>query len=137
MQNIVVVAVQGLAIGVAGRQRVDGVLGLVGAKPDHADDRPLEVVVAIDTDGVGVHQPAVGHRGKGRQLGLHHLQRLGRRILQRLPDGRVKGIPVEPLSGLQPDPVGPSQHRPIGRDAADAAAAARPHTRSSQRPTGR
>ena len=40
-------------------------------------DRPLQVVIAVDTHGVGIHLPAVNDAGHGWNLGEHRFAQLG------------------------------------------------------------
>ena len=71
VQHVSVVAVERLAVGVGDVQRIDRVLGLVGAEPSQRNDGPLQVVVAVDAHRVGVHLPAVGDASQRRHLVLH------------------------------------------------------------------
>ena len=55
VQDVVALAIQRLAGGVSEVQRIDRVLRQVGAEALLRDDGALQVVIAINTHGVGVH----------------------------------------------------------------------------------
>jgi hypothetical protein len=63
VQEVVVVAGERPAMAVSDIERVDRILGWVGAQANHGHDGPLEVVVAVHPDRVGVHLPAVDLAG--------------------------------------------------------------------------
>src|SRR5258708_14590236 len=54
-------------------ERIDRVFRQVRAEADPGDDRPLEIVVAIDAHRIGIHRPAVHDVRERRQLPVHEL----------------------------------------------------------------
>ena len=107
-------AIERLAGVVEKVQRIDRIFGEVGAEADLRDHGALQVVVAIDTHGVGVHGPTIHDPGERRYLPLHELLGVSGRAFQRLLHGGVEFVEVEALAGLDADPLHLRDDRLVG-----------------------
>ena len=76
-----VLPLEWLAVCIVEQQWVDGVFRLVCAEPYQRDDGTLEIIVAVNAHGVGVHRPAADHARQGRQLVPHGAQAVRRDAL--------------------------------------------------------
>jgi hypothetical protein len=61
---------------------VDGILREVCSQPDLGDNRPLEIVVAINAHRIRVHGPAINNAGKGSDLPRHQDLSVVTRVVQ-------------------------------------------------------
>src|SRR5262245_60794946 len=103
MDRVVTATVERLA-GVVGEvERIDRILGQVGPEPYLRDDGPFQIVIAIDTHGVGVHRPTVGDTSQCGNFPLHQLLRCLWRALQSRLYGRIGLVESETLADLEAD----------------------------------
>ena len=104
VQDVLVLRHHRLTLGVGHVERIDRIVGLVGAQAGHRDDGALEIEVAVDAHRVRVHLPAVRVTRERWQLVPHERKARGGAGRQRTG---VDPAAVERLPRLEADALHP------------------------------
>src|SRR5271165_5657119 len=104
MNRVTAQSIERLSGAVGQVYRIDRVFWKIGAEAELSDNRPFQIVIAVDAHRVSVHRPAVRNARQGRNFPGHEvLSGLGR-LLKRLLHCRIESVKVEALAGLDADP---------------------------------
>ena len=114
MNDVFACAVQRIPLGIGLEKRINRVLRLIGAQSDLRNDRPFEIVVAINPHRIGIHLPTVHDPCQRRNLIFHLLEPIYDCTLKpSLYLGWCLGK-VETLTGFDANPFHPGYLGPVG-----------------------
>src|SRR5512135_1722669 len=114
MEDIPVLSLEGSSIFIAKVYWVDCVVRLVSAQTDHCNNGALEIIVSVDTHGVGVHLPTINDRGECRQFRVHGFEPRYGGSGQSILNSRVQAVPIEAFPRLHANAFETRDHRPVG-----------------------